>query len=52
MTTAPGPQAEDPRHRPWPRCRQCCGIALDLGSARTRAWLSGRGVLVDVPTLP
>ncbi|WP_129305152.1 rod shape-determining protein [Streptomyces sp. L2] len=51
MSTAPGPRAEGTRHRPWPRCRQCCGIALDLGSARTRAWLSGRGGIVDVPTL-
>ncbi|MFF6779695.1 rod shape-determining protein [Streptomyces sp. NPDC012510] len=41
----------DVRHLPWPWCRQCCGIALDLGSARTRAWMSGRGMLVDVPTV-
>ncbi|GGX56312.1 acetate and sugar kinases/Hsc70/actin family protein [Streptomyces fructofermentans] len=38
------------RHRPWPWCRRCCGIALDLGSSRTRAWMSGRGVIFDVPT--
>lgn len=39
------------RHRPWPLCRHCCGIALDMGSARTRAWLSGRGLVLDVPTV-
>ncbi|MFK0118198.1 rod shape-determining protein [Streptomyces sp. NPDC090994] len=39
------------RHRPWPLCRRCCGLALDLGSARTRAWISGRGALLDVPTV-
>nr|WP_256089466.1 rod shape-determining protein [Streptomyces sp. SolWspMP-5a-2] len=27
------------------------GIALDLGSARTRAWLSGRRAILDVPTV-
>ncbi|MFD8380834.1 hypothetical protein ACFV2X_20165 [Streptomyces sp. NPDC059679] len=39
------------RHRPWPSCRQCCGLALDLGSARTRAWMAGRGLILDVPTV-
>ncbi|MER6982104.1 hypothetical protein ABT317_35320, partial [Streptomyces carpinensis] len=39
------------RHRPWPLCRQCCGVALDMGSARTRAWISGRGLVLDVPTV-
>ncbi|MFG3305324.1 rod shape-determining protein [Streptomyces wuyuanensis] len=38
-------------HRPWPRCRRCSGIALDLGSARTRAWIAGRGMILDVPTV-
>ncbi|OQQ20024.1 hypothetical protein B0675_25405 [Streptomyces sp. M41(2017)] len=47
MTTAPRPV----RHRAWPRCRTCHGIALDLGSARTRAWTSGRGMILDVPTV-
>ncbi|MFE6159564.1 rod shape-determining protein [Streptomyces sp. NPDC056486] len=27
------------------------GIALDLGSARTRAWTSGRRMILDVPTV-
>ncbi|MFD6922266.1 rod shape-determining protein [Streptomyces sp. NPDC059944] len=39
------------RHRAWPRCRRCHGIALDLGSSRTRAWTSGRGMILDVPTV-
>lgn len=38
-------------HRPWPLHRQGSGIALDLGSARTRAWISGRKTVVDVPTV-
>ncbi|MEV3910998.1 rod shape-determining protein [Streptomyces canus] len=49
MTTAPSPVAA--RHRPWPWCRQCTGIALDLGSARTRAWMSGRRSILDAPTV-
>ncbi|WP_447034856.1 rod shape-determining protein [Streptomyces sp. DSM 118878] len=39
------------RHRPWPLCRQCCGLALDMGSARTRAWIGGRKAILDVPTI-
>ncbi|MEU3510574.1 IS630 family transposase [Streptomyces longwoodensis] len=39
------------RYRPWPAGRRCRGVALDLGSARTRAWIAGRGVVVDVPTV-
>jgi rod shape-determining protein MreB len=27
------------------------GLAIDLGSARTRAWAPGHGLLVDVPTM-
>ncbi|TQJ92402.1 rod shape-determining protein [Streptomyces sp. SLBN-31] len=50
MTGASHPHTAAP-HRPWPVCRGCCGIALDMGSARTRAWLAGRGVVVDVPTV-
>ncbi|MFF0221558.1 rod shape-determining protein [Streptomyces sp. NPDC004629] len=40
-----------PRHRPWPACRPCWGVALDMGSARTRVWLAGRRTIVDVPTV-
>ncbi|WP_432058018.1 hypothetical protein [Streptomyces sp. bgisy022] len=39
------------RHTHWPLCRRCAGIALDLGSARTRAWIAGRGMVLDVPTV-
>ncbi|MFE9169148.1 rod shape-determining protein [Streptomyces kebangsaanensis] len=39
------------RHRPWPLGRQGCGVALDMGSARTRAWVAGRGLVIDVPTV-
>ncbi|GGP43614.1 rod shape-determining protein [Streptomyces calvus] len=39
------------RHRHWPACRRCTGLALDLGSARTRAWIAGRGMVLDVPTV-
>ncbi|WP_086803195.1 hypothetical protein, partial [Streptomyces caniscabiei] len=54
MTGAPDPHAVEDRHRhrPWPRCPVCWGLALDLGSARTRAWISGRGMVVDVPSAP
>ncbi|NNN30963.1 hypothetical protein HLK59_11395 [Streptomyces sp. S3(2020)] len=38
-------------NRPWPLYRPCSGIALDLGSARTRAWVSVRGTILDVPTV-
>lgn len=51
MTLALRVRAASARHRPWPLCRLCCGVALDLGSARTRAWVAGRGLVVDVPTV-
>ncbi|OEJ20868.1 hypothetical protein BGM19_01565 [Streptomyces agglomeratus] len=35
----------------WPVCRRCPGIALDMGSSRTRAWAPGRGIILDVPTI-
>ncbi|MFF8810845.1 hypothetical protein [Streptomyces pactum] len=31
------------------RCRPCCGVALDLGGARTRAWVTGEETILDVP---
>ncbi|MER5438183.1 rod shape-determining protein [Streptomyces sp. NPDC002790] len=40
-----------PRPRPWPLRRTSSGIALDVGSARTRAWVPGRGLVLDVPTV-
>lgn len=51
MTTPPGPGSGTAQHRSWPWCRQCSGIALDLGSARTRAWTSGRRRILDVRTV-
>ncbi|MDX3519970.1 rod shape-determining protein [Streptomyces scabiei] len=51
MTTFRGPRSAGPRHRPWPRCRRCHGIALDLGSDRTRAWSFDGKPLFDVPTV-
>ncbi|MFD7278615.1 rod shape-determining protein [Streptomyces sp. NPDC059862] len=49
--TTPRSHAVTAPYRPWPLYRQCSGIALDLGSARTRAWISGRRSLLDVPTV-
>lgn len=51
MTEALEPHTPAALHRPWPPCRRCYGIALDMGSARTRAWIAGRGQVVDVPTV-
>lgn len=51
MTGARHPHAGATRHRPWPKCRRCSGIALDMGSARTRVWIAGSGVVLDVPTV-
>ncbi|RAJ60001.1 rod shape-determining protein MreB [Streptomyces sp. Amel2xB2] len=39
------------RHKAWPASRQCPDIALDLGSARTRAWTLGKRVILDVRTV-
>ncbi|MFF0746865.1 rod shape-determining protein [Streptomyces sp. NPDC004111] len=39
------------RDRPRPLCRRCRGLALDLGSARTRAWIADRPMILDVPTV-
>ncbi|MET9394567.1 rod shape-determining protein [Streptomyces sp. NPDC006624] len=36
--------ARHPLRRDW-------GVALELGSARTRAWVPGRGLITDVPTV-
>ncbi|GAA2428688.1 rod shape-determining protein [Streptomyces macrosporus] len=35
----------------WPACRLCPGVAIDLGSTRTRAWTQGRRGIIDVPTV-
>jgi len=39
------------RDRAWPVRRPSPGLAIDLGSARTRVWLSGRGLIADAPTV-
>lgn len=33
------------------RARLRPGVAIDMGSVRTRAWLAGRGVVLTVPTM-
>ncbi|MER7243158.1 rod shape-determining protein [Kribbella sp. NPDC000426] len=38
-----------PGPRPWSRLRT--GLALDLGSVRTRAWMPDHGLVVDAPTV-
>lgn len=35
----------------WPARWSGPGLAIDLGSARTRAWAPGRGAVLDVPTV-
>lgn len=51
MTVIRRPRGARTGHRPWPLCRNCTGVALDMGSARTRAWVAGRGMIFDVPTV-
>ncbi|MET9877095.1 hypothetical protein ABZZ36_21055 [Actinacidiphila glaucinigra] len=36
---------------PWPPERRWTGLAVDLGSARTRVWALGGGLVLDVPTV-
>jgi len=51
MTVIRPPRAGSARHMTSPVCRQCPGIAIDLGSARTRAWAPGRGIILDTRTV-
>lgn len=56
MTAVPHPRTAPPfghrfRNRPWPLCLRCRGLALDMGSARTRAWIADRPTILDVPTV-
>ncbi|MFD7442851.1 rod shape-determining protein [Streptomyces sp. NPDC059909] len=52
MTAARPPFGSARRHTAWPARRLLgTGLAIELGSARTRAWAPGRGVLLDVPTV-
>ncbi|MCC9153965.1 rod shape-determining protein [Streptomyces parvulus] len=51
MTVLRPRRAVPGRALPWPAGRRCAAVALDLGSARTRAWAVGRGLILDVPTV-
>ncbi|WP_224298681.1 rod shape-determining protein [Streptomyces olivaceus] len=51
MTAVRRPRAALTGRRPWPLHRRYGGVALDMGSARTRAWVAGRGMILDVPTV-
>ncbi|MFI8194416.1 hypothetical protein ACIF8T_37800 [Streptomyces sp. NPDC085946] len=51
MTTIRCPRRAWTRHISCPLCRGSSGVAIDLGSARTRAWIAGRGMVLDVPTV-
>lgn len=39
------------RRGAWSAGQRSSGIAIDLGSARTRAWMPDHGLLLDVPTV-
>ncbi len=46
--TPGGPRAHHQRHRgAWSGAPAARGLALDLGSSRTRAWVPGRGLVLD-----
>ncbi|MET8100417.1 hypothetical protein ABZV29_28725 [Streptomyces sp. NPDC005236] len=51
MTVTPSSRSVATRNRSYPWCPQRTGVALDLGSARTRAWTSSRRMILDVPTV-
>ena len=51
MTASARSRAATASNRPWPLYRRRSGIALDLGSARTRAWVSGLRTILDVTTV-
>ncbi|MEU6661937.1 rod shape-determining protein [Streptomyces sp. NPDC046821] len=51
MTPSMHRRAAALRQLPWPVGRLAGGLALDLGSARTRAWVPSRGVILDVPSV-
>ncbi|MGI5254888.1 hypothetical protein [Actinacidiphila glaucinigra] len=36
---------------PWPQEARWTALAVDLGSARTRVWAPGGGMVLDVPTV-
>ena len=39
------------RRGAWSASQRSSGIAIDLGSARTRAWMPDHGLIFDVPTI-
>jgi|1186.fasta_scaffold02692_4 rod shape-determining protein MreB len=39
------------RHGAWSWGRPSLGVAIDLGSARTRVWIPTQGLVADTPTL-
>lgn len=52
MTVVRPPHSSALRRTGWPwRSRRRAGVAIDLGSARTRAWVPGRGIVLDVRTV-
>ncbi|MFC9672706.1 rod shape-determining protein [Streptomyces sp. NPDC056949] len=51
MTLSRPHQPMTHRHIPWLADRLAGGLAIDLGSARTRAWMPGHGVILDVPSV-
>ncbi|KRV50661.1 hypothetical protein AQ490_16735 [Wenjunlia vitaminophila] len=50
MTTPRPSRRTSVHHTAWPARPARAGIALDLGSSRTRAWALGRGLILDAPT--
>ena len=39
------------RRGTWSASQRSSGVAIDLGSARTRAWMPDHGLIFDVPTI-
>ncbi|WP_433005290.1 rod shape-determining protein [Kribbella sp. CA-294648] len=48
--TSPGRAIPQRRLGTWWACGRSNGIAIDLGSARTRAWMPDTGLTIDAPT--
>ena len=48
----PFPRAVPRRRRgTWSASQRSSGVAIDLGSARTRAWMPDHGLIIDAPTI-
>ncbi|MFG1621793.1 rod shape-determining protein [Kribbella sp. NPDC049227] len=39
------------RRGPWSASQRLSGVAIDLGSVRTRAWMPDHGLIIDAPTI-